>query len=223
VEHGAAAGNKNLHVPVKAYLMAEAIGGPLRQRRPMADWAFVKDNNADQLVCLWIALAYACGQRFMVPNRVALLFKGNRPGLVLRAFFNLFAAVRLYQKTCVPAQRFFPVGPLPVPECLPSSFETHEKRQRFAHALEKGNPSPIQAGEGAWVFPRCRKDGLNVAHVVNITYDDVRKKNIPRTNLKFRFRKTCSTAILIRPRCMPVDASRSRSRWKLPMGRFRLC
>ena len=216
VEHGAAAGNKNLHVPVKAYLMAEAIGRPLAATASMADWAFVKDNNADQLVCLWIALAYACGQRFMVPNRVRCFSKETGPAWYCgpsSTFSPLYAFIKKHASLL---NDFFPVGPLSVPECLPSSFETHEKRQRFAHALEKGNPSPIQAGEGAWVFPRCRKDGLNVAHVVNITYDDVRKKNIPRTNLKISlpenlFNRNFDTATVHacgrEPVKVPVEAS----------------
>jgi hypothetical protein len=66
------------------------------------------------------------------------------------------------------------------------------------------------------VFPRCRKDGLNVAHVVNITYDDVRKKNIPRTNLKISlpenlFNRNFDTATVHacgrEPVKVPVEAS----------------
>ncbi|MGB7568800.1 MAG: hypothetical protein WBM07_13150 [Chitinivibrionales bacterium] len=184
VQHSAAEGIKNLINPVKAYRMAEALGRPFAATASMADWAFVKDHSADQLVCLWIALAYACGQRFMVPNRVRCFSREKGPEWYCGPSATYAPLYAFVKKHAALFNDFSPEGPLSVPEDLPSSFETHEKRQRFASALEKGNPAPIQAGDGAWVFPRCRPDGLNVAHVVNIAYDNAQKKIIPRRNLK---------------------------------------
>ena len=211
VEHSAAEGIKNLINPVKAYRMAEALGRPFAATASMADWAFVKDHNADQLVCMWIALAYACGQRFMVPNRVRCFSKETGPAWYCgpsSTFTPLYAFIKKHASLL---NDFFPVGPLSVPECLPSSFETHEKRQRFAHALEKGNPSPIQAGDGAWVFPRCRTDGLNVAHVVNIAYEAQTGKIKPQTGLTITlpeslYKRNFDTATVYAYGCEPVKA-----------------
>jgi len=132
------------------------LGRPFAATASLADWAFVKDHNADQLVCLWVALAYACGQRFMVPNRVRCFSHEKGPEWYCgpsATFAPLYAFVK---KHATLFNGFSPVGPLSVPEDLPSSFETHEKRRRFAHALEKGKPAPVQAGNSAWVFPRSR-------------------------------------------------------------------
>jgi hypothetical protein len=216
VEHGAAEGVRNLNVPVKAYRMAEAIGRPFAATASMADWAFIKDHNADQLVCLWIALAYACGQRFMVPNRVRCFSEETGPAWYCgpsSIYAPLYAFIKKHSALL---NDFYPVGPLSVPEDLPFGFETHEKRRRLENALENGNPGPLRAGDGAWVFPRSRTDGLNVAHVVNIAYDAASNKIIPRKNLKISlpenlFNRNFDTATVHAygrdPVKVPVEAS----------------
>jgi hypothetical protein len=209
VEHNAAEGAANLINPVKAYRMAEAIGRPFAATASMADWAFIKDHNAEQLVCLWIALAYACGQRFMVPNRVRCFSQEKGPEWYCgpsATFAPLYAFVK---KHAALFNDFFPVGPLSVPEGLPSSYETHEKRERFSNALEKGNPVPLQAGNSAWVFPRCRTDGLNIAHVVNCTYDAQTAKIRPQKDLTIMlhenlFKRNFDTATVYACGCDPV-------------------
>lgn len=211
VDHTAAEGIKNLINPVKAYRMAEAIDRPFAATASMTDWAFIKDHNAEQLACLWIALAYACGQRFMVPNRVHCYSIETGPGWYCgpsAAYAPLYAFVKKHSALL---NDFSPVGPLQAPEGLPSGFETHEKRRRFADVLEKGNPQPLQAGDNAWIFPRCRTDGLNVAHVINTAYNSktgkIRKqKDLTITIPESLFKRNFDTATIYALDSEPVKA-----------------
>jgi len=51
-----------------AYRAAEAMGKPLCATAHGWDWAYAKSHDLEELVRYWIALAYAHGQRFMVPH-----------------------------------------------------------------------------------------------------------------------------------------------------------
>jgi len=51
-----------------AFDAARALGKPLAVTGGGGDWAFVKANQAEDLVRFWIALAYAHGQWFMAPH-----------------------------------------------------------------------------------------------------------------------------------------------------------
>jgi hypothetical protein len=68
VGQNAAAGTKQIDHAVEAYELATTLGKPLAATASGQDWAFVKQNNCEELVRFWIALAYAYGQRFMVPH-----------------------------------------------------------------------------------------------------------------------------------------------------------
>ncbi len=55
--------------PLVAYRLAEAMGRPYAATASGQDWAFVKEKDRPGLVCGWIALSYAAGQRLMAPHR----------------------------------------------------------------------------------------------------------------------------------------------------------
>jgi len=55
-------------LPLVAYRMAEAMGRPYAATASGGDWAFIKEKNLPGLVCGWIALSYAGGQRLMAPH-----------------------------------------------------------------------------------------------------------------------------------------------------------
>jgi hypothetical protein len=68
VGQNAWAGTKDIDHAIKAYELATTLGKPLAATASGQDWAFVKQNNCEDLVRFWIALAYAHGQRFMAPH-----------------------------------------------------------------------------------------------------------------------------------------------------------
>lgn len=68
VGQNAWAGTGQIDHAIEAYQLATALGKPLAATASGQDWAFVKQNNSEELVRFWIALAYAHGQRFMVPH-----------------------------------------------------------------------------------------------------------------------------------------------------------
>ena len=68
VGQNAPAGTKQIDHAIEAYELATTLGKPLAATASGQDWAFVKQNKCEELVRLWVALAYAHGQRFMVPH-----------------------------------------------------------------------------------------------------------------------------------------------------------
>jgi len=68
VGQNAGAGTKQIDHAIEAYALATTLGKPLAATASGQDWAFVKQNNCEDLVRFWIALAYAHGQRFMTPH-----------------------------------------------------------------------------------------------------------------------------------------------------------
>jgi len=68
VGQNAAAGTTQIQEAIEAYDLAGQLGKPMAATASGWDWAFVKQNRCEDLVRFWIALAYAHGQRFMVPH-----------------------------------------------------------------------------------------------------------------------------------------------------------
>jgi hypothetical protein len=68
VDQHAASGTDDIGRPIEAYDLAAKLDKPLAATASGWDWAFVKANHCENLVKFWIALAYAHGQRFMVPH-----------------------------------------------------------------------------------------------------------------------------------------------------------
>jgi hypothetical protein len=66
-DHHAAA-QRFSDLPLLAYRMAEAMGRPYAATASGQDWAFIKEKDRPGLVCGWIALSYAAGQRLMAPH-----------------------------------------------------------------------------------------------------------------------------------------------------------
>jgi len=68
VGQNASAGTSRIDHAIEAYELAATLDKPLAATASGQDWAFVKQNNCEELVRFWIALAYAHGQRFMTPH-----------------------------------------------------------------------------------------------------------------------------------------------------------
>jgi hypothetical protein len=68
VGQSASAGISKISEAVESYKAAERLGKPMAATAAGQDWAYVKEHQCEELVRFWIALAYAHGQRFMVPD-----------------------------------------------------------------------------------------------------------------------------------------------------------
>lgn len=186
VKHDAAAGETGLAGAISAYRAAEALGIPMAATATPEDWAFVKASNAEQLVSLWIALAYACGQRFMVPNRMLCGLSGGAPDWFCGSASTFSPLYAFVKKHGFLLNDFSAAGPLARPEGIPSSFETLAKRQQLASAFETRPAVPLAAGSDAWVFPRVKSDGMAAVHVVNHCYNAATHRIAPLANVEVR-------------------------------------
>jgi len=182
-------GTKKLLNVVEAYRMAETLGKPIATTAIGKDWAFVKENNCEDLVAIWIALGYACGQQLMVPHRMWCFTpeKGTHwyDGPT-RVYAPLYRFVREHSELF---REFTTIGPLAPPADIPATFETEAKRQELKKALDSGNHFPLSAGEDVWVFPRAGKGDKGVAHLVNLAYKPESQKVVPQKNLVVNFQK----------------------------------
>jgi hypothetical protein len=186
IVHNAHEGTRGLQHAVTAYRMAEALRRPMAATATPQDWAVINKHNAEQLVCLWIALAYACGQRFMVPNRVLCSGDGDGPHWYCGPAATYAPLYQFIKKHGFLLNDFKAVGPLAVPDRIPSSFETHEKRQTLSDILNARPSSPISAGPDAWVFPRVKSDGSVAIHIINLSCDEKTNRCTAQANIEVR-------------------------------------
>lgn len=166
-----------LHAAIRVYRTAEAVGKPVAVTAAGHDWAYVKEHGTESLVRIWIALAYACGQRFMAPSTHQWCFtkeKGTHWYQArTEAYAPLYRFVRQYPRLF---DGLATRGPLMIPAGVPERFDTYEQRDLLADLLDQGEPKPLYAGENIWVFPREAADGSRaVLHLVNVAYatDDI--------------------------------------------------
>jgi hypothetical protein len=193
VGQGAESGPKGLMNAVRAYRMAEALGRPMVATASGQDWDFVKDHRCENLVRLWIALSYACGQRLMTPDHVWCFSSTNGTRWYdgpTAAYAPVYQFVRKHRALFRDTRT---LGPLAVPGDLPKGFETLAKRQAFQAALDRGRPAPLRAGEHVWVFPRAGADGSLIVHLLNLDYQADGDRLIPQHNLAVRLPRSLWT------------------------------
>ena len=102
VGQNAPAGTKQIDHAIEAYELATTLGKPLAATASGQDWAFVKQNNCEELVRFWVALAYAYGQRFMAPHPQRQWCFNDEAGdaLVRRSGRGLCTDVPLHSREC---------------------------------------------------------------------------------------------------------------------------
>jgi hypothetical protein len=182
VEHHASQGTSQLLEAVRAYRMAEAIGKEVAATAAGWDNAYIYEHGSEQLMCTWIALAYACGQRFMMPSRMWCYTKEKGTHWYqgrTEVFAPLYRFVREHRRLF---DGLATVGPLKAPAGAPETFETHEKRLRLQSLLAEGDPRPMSVGESVWLFPR-EGNGVAVIHAVNMDYVQQTDTVVPKKDL----------------------------------------
>jgi len=186
IEHHAQQGPAGLSNAIEAYRMAETLKCPLAASATPQDWAFVNECGAEHLVRIWIALSYACGQRFMVPNKVLCAGGGHGPHWYCGPVAAYAPVYQFVKKLGFLLNGFSAVGPLAAPDPAPSSFEAHADRTALSD-LFTGHPvSPLTAGESALVFPRVKSDGSVAIHVVGTRGDSRTGRDSVQKNLEVR-------------------------------------
>jgi hypothetical protein len=172
----AEAGTDELLKAVQAYRMAETIGKPIAATAMGWDWAYVKEHACEGLVRVWIALAYACGQRLMAPHRMWCFTpeKGTHwydgPTAAYAPLYRFVRERGDLFRDCTTVGPLAP--PTGAPTGAPARFDTAAQRRALHDALARGDPRPLAAGDRLWLFPREREDGAAVVHVVNLVYDE---------------------------------------------------
>ena len=164
VRQNAPAGVERIDHAIEAYRMATKLGRPLAATASGQDWAFVKQQKCEELVRFWIALAYAHGQRFMVPHPKRQWCFNKELGTHRYA-----APIEAY----APMYRFIRAQSLWL-----DGFEAVELKQ-------------LNAPENVLCTTRRKADsGQIVLHVLNRNYDKDSKRFNPLAQVKISFEKS---------------------------------
>ena len=180
VNQNAASGTKGISPAIKAYRVAADAGKPLAATAGGHDWAYVKINKCEDLVRFWIALAYAHGQRFMVPHPTK------------QWCFTRKLGTHWYQapiEAYAPLYRFISANA----EC----FDGLEA------ANQTGFISPVNT---LCTVRRKGAAGRTVIHVLNRDYDPKAKRMRMRNNVKIRLPKALVAKAAKRARLLSYDA-----------------
>lgn len=164
VRQNASAGVEKIDHAIEAYRLATKLGKPLAATASGQDWAFVKQQNCEELVRFWIALAYAYGQRFMVPHPKR------------QWCFNEVLGTHWY---AAPIEAYAPMYRF-IRSQSPwlDNFETVELKQ-------------LKVPENVLCTTRRKANsGQIVLHVLNRNYDMDRKHFVPLGQVKISFEKS---------------------------------
>jgi len=182
VPHDAKEGVANLGLTVSAYRFAEALGKPIAATAHGWDWAHVKEKDCKNLVRLWIALSYACGQRFMAPHRMWCHTpeKGTHWYYGPTQFYApLYQFVRRNRELFRDMQT---AGPLAVPPGISPEVDTWRKRKVFIEALGETKPLTADGGK-VWLFPRTGTNAA-VVHALNLDHDAASDSFTPKRSVE---------------------------------------
>jgi hypothetical protein len=164
VRQNAPAGVEKINHAIEAYTLATKLGRPLAATASGQDWAFVKQQNCEELVRFWIALAYAHGQCFMVPHPKR------------QWCFNKELGTHWY---AAPIEAYAPM------------YRFIRSRSPWFDDFETVELKQLKAPENILCTARRRADsGQMVLHVLNRNYDMDRKHFDPSAQVKISFEKS---------------------------------
>jgi hypothetical protein len=182
VDQNASAGTRRLDHAIEAYELAARLGKPMAATASGQDWAFAKQNNCEELVRFWIALAYAYGQRFMAPHPQQQWCFSNELGTHWYA-----APVEAY----APLYRFIRENA--------GWFDGFE-------AVEFKDHVPAVPAN---VLVTVRKNGASnqvVLHLLNRDYDPAMKSMKPMSNVEVSLDKALISPAKPYAKCLSYDA-----------------
>lgn len=168
-------GAANLADAIRAFEMADELGRPLAGTGHGQDWAWAKANGCHNLVRLWIALAYAHGQRFMAPHR--------------QWCFTKELGTHWYQA--------------PVEEFAPLYGFIRGNRSLF-DGYERADAAGVRSAAGVLCTLRAAGDGRSLAlHLLNTSYSAATDSFTPQRRLVVKVPSaalpSASSAVLYAP------------------------
>jgi hypothetical protein len=181
VGQNAAAGTEKIEHAIAAYKLATRLGKPLAATASGWDWAYVKEHRCEELVRFWIALAYAHGQRFMVPHPKRQWCFNNERGT------HWYAA---------PIEEFAPL------------YQFIRANARWFDEFEGVDTAALDAPENVLCTVRRRADSSQVVlHVLNLDYDRDNKRMKPVDQVKIGFKKSLIPDVIERARILSYDSA----------------
>jgi hypothetical protein len=181
VGQNAPAGTSRIDHAVEAYELVASLGKPMAATASGQDWAFVKQNNCEELVRFWIALAYAYGQRFMVPHPQRQWCFNNELGTHWYA-----APIEAY----APVYRFIRANA----DCF-DGFGTVEIKDH-----KPGAPANVLV-----TIRKNSKTNQVVLHVLNRDYDAQTKTMRPLANVEVSLEKSLAAPTKPQARLLSYD------------------
>ena len=198
----APSGTRGMENAIAAYELAGAHDRPLAATASGHDWAFVMEQNCEELVRFWIALAYAHGQRFMAPHpTMQWCFSPELGTHWYPAPIEAFAPMYRFIRTC----------------------------REWFDGFETGEREGITAPAHVHCTLRRNRDGRAVMHVLNTDYDSEGKAMRPVEGVRISLPKSqvpgsVETATLMAydagPQTVPVEDCGDRVEIELPRLRL---
>ena len=168
VNQNALAGVDKTDHAIEAYRLAAKLGRPLAATASGQDWAYVKEHQCEELVRFWIALAYAHGQRFMVPHPKRQWCFNNKLGTHWYA-----APIEAY----APLYRF-----------IRAQSQWFDGFQVVVSGTPFGELERLNAPKDVLCVVRRKPDSQQIVlHVLNCNYDKDKKRMNPLAQVKISF------------------------------------
>ena len=184
VNQNAWAGVDKTNHAIEAYRLATKLGKPLAATASGQDWAYVKENRCEELVRFWIALAYAHGQRFMVPHPKRQWCFNNKLGTHWYAA-PIEAYAPLYRFISAQSQWF-------------DGFKSVELKQ-------------LNTPKDVLCVVRRKPDSQQIVlHVLNCNYDRDKKQMNPLAQVKISFEEPSMPDVGGQARILSYDAPEQR-------------
>jgi hypothetical protein len=169
IEHFANTGRDGFSSPVKGYIVADIIKKPVASTGCGWDNAYVKANNAVNLMKTWISIAYACGQHFMAPDS-AWCYTKELGSHMYYGEAEVYTPMYCFiQDNKNLFDGFEMVGPIKVTKEMPKRFDIWDDREMITKAVDEAFER-LQKCDKIWLFPRENPDGRGILHLVNTDY-----------------------------------------------------
>jgi len=184
VNQNAWAGVDETDHAIEAYRLATKLGRPLAATASGQDWAYVKQHRCEELVRFWIALAYAHGQRFMVPHPKRQWCFNNKLGT------HWYAA--------------------PI-DAYATLYRFIRAQSRWLDGFQLVELKRLNAPNDVLCVVRCKPDSQQIVlHVLNCNYDKDKKRMNPLTQVQISFDEPSMPDVRGQARILSYDATEQR-------------
>ncbi len=202
VGQNAASGTGGIGHAIEGYRMAAQLGRPMAATASGHDWAFANENNPHDLVRFWVAVAYAHGQRFMVPHPTRQWCFTSQKGT------HWYAA---------PVNEFAPVY-----QFISANAAWFDGFEEDASDAGLKAVASIEGPRTVLCTLRRRADGAAALHVLNLDYDKATKKFRPAEKVALRVPASLLPAGASKARLLSYDAKETQVALPREAGKIRI-